>query len=65
MAQILGSAKAEFFFDRLLDYFLAEENILFIKECGATIVRLPACSGAKGPGVRSKPAGLPEQSRPP
>ena len=26
---------------------------------------LGACSGVKRPGVRSKPAGLPEQSRPP
>ena len=41
MAQTLGPAKAEFFFDRLLDYFLAEEDIRFIKECGATVVRLP------------------------
>ena len=41
MAQTLGPAKAEFFFDRLLDYFLAEEDISFIKECGATVVRLP------------------------
>jgi endoglucanase len=41
MAQTLGPAKAEYFFDRLLDYFLAEEDIRFIKECGATVVRLP------------------------
>ena len=41
MAQMLGPAKAEFFFDRLLDYFLNEDDIRFIKECGATVVRLP------------------------
>lgn len=41
MAQILSPAKAEFFFDRLLDYFLGEEDIQFIKSCGATVVRLP------------------------
>jgi endoglucanase len=41
MAQILGSGKAEFFFDRLLDYFLAEEDIQFMKACGASVVRLP------------------------
>jgi aryl-phospho-beta-D-glucosidase BglC (GH1 family) len=41
MAQVLGHAKAEFFFDRLLDYFFNEEDIRFIKECGATVVRLP------------------------
>ncbi|NOY07664.1 MAG: glycoside hydrolase family 5 protein [Spirochaetes bacterium] len=38
---ILGSNKAQFFFDRLLDYFLAEDDIAFMKECGATAVRLP------------------------
>ena len=41
MAQVLGPGKAEFFFDRMLDYFLAEEDIRFMKECGATVVRLP------------------------
>lgn len=40
MANTLGPAKAEFFFDRLLDYFLAEEDIAFMKSCGATAVRL-------------------------
>ena len=41
MAEILGPSKAEFFFDRWLDHFLAEEDIAFIKSCGATVVRLP------------------------
>lgn len=41
MAQVLGPAKAEFFFDRMLDYFLDEEDIRFMKELGATVVRLP------------------------
>lgn len=41
VAQALGPEKAEFFFDRLLDYFFAEEDVRFIKECGATVVRLP------------------------
>lgn len=41
MSQTLGSEKAEFFFDRLLDYFLTEDDIRFIRECGATVVRLP------------------------
>jgi endoglucanase len=41
MAEILGQGKAQFFFDRWLDYFLAEEDIAFIKFCGATVVRLP------------------------
>lgn len=41
VAQALGPGKAEFFFDRMLDYFLDEEDIRFIKSCGATVVRLP------------------------
>lgn len=41
MAQELGSGKAAFFFERLLDYTLAEEDIAFIRACGATVVRLP------------------------
>ena len=41
MAEIVGRDKAQFFFDRWLDYFLAEEDIAFIKSCGATVVRLP------------------------
>ena len=40
MAEELGPARAEFFFDRLLDYFLAEDDIAFIQACGATAVRL-------------------------
>jgi endoglucanase len=41
MANILGPGKAKFFFDRWLDYFLAEEDIAFIKSSGANVVRLP------------------------
>jgi endoglucanase len=41
MTQTLGQAKADFFFERLLDYFLAEDDIRFIRECGATVIRLP------------------------
>lgn len=41
MAQTLGEEKAGFFFDRLLDYFFNEDDIRFIKKCGATVVRLP------------------------
>jgi aryl-phospho-beta-D-glucosidase BglC (GH1 family) len=41
MAQTIRPAKAEFFFDRLLDYFFNEDDIRFIKECGANVVRLP------------------------
>jgi endoglucanase len=41
MAEILGPLKAQFFFERWLDYFLAEEDIAFIQSCGANAVRLP------------------------
>jgi len=41
LAHLLGPEKGEFFFDRMLDYFLAEEDIRFMKDCGATVVRLP------------------------
>ena len=41
MVKILGPGKTKFFFDRWLDYFLAEEDIAFIKSCGANVVRLP------------------------
>jgi len=40
MAEVLGERKAHFFFERLLDYFLAEDDIAFMKEAGATVVRL-------------------------
>ena len=41
VADALGAEQAEFLFDRMLDYFLAEPDIAFMKECGATVVRLP------------------------
>ena len=40
MADELGPGKAQFFFDRWLDYFLAEEDIAYIKSTGANVVRL-------------------------
>ena len=39
--EILGPDTARFFFERLLDHFLAEDDVAFIRECGATVVRLP------------------------
>lgn len=39
-AEELGAEKAAFFFDRLLDHFLTEDDIAFMKQCGATVVRL-------------------------
>lgn len=41
MRDILGPAKAQFFFDRMLDYFFSEDDVAFIKSLGATVVRLP------------------------
>jgi aryl-phospho-beta-D-glucosidase BglC (GH1 family) len=40
MRQELRTEKANFFFDRLLDYFFTEEDIAFIKSVGANVVRL-------------------------
>jgi endoglucanase len=39
--EVLGEGKAQFFFDRMLDYFLAEDDIRYISELGANVVRLP------------------------
>jgi endoglucanase len=41
MSEIIGQSKAHFFFERLLDYFFGEEDVAFIKSCGANVVRLP------------------------
>ncbi len=41
MAQELGTQKAEFFFNRLLDHFLNEADFRFMKAQGSTVVRLP------------------------
>ncbi len=41
MAAELGEDKAKFFFNRLLDNFFAEEDVVFLKSCGASVVRLP------------------------
>lgn len=41
MAQALGAARAQFFFDRLLDHFFNESDIEYIRSLGATVVRLP------------------------
>lgn len=41
LADELGAAKAEYFWNRMLDKFLAEDDIRFLKECGCTVIRLP------------------------
>jgi endoglucanase len=40
MADVLGPNMAHFFFERLLDYFFAEQDVAFIRKCGANVVRL-------------------------
>jgi aryl-phospho-beta-D-glucosidase BglC (GH1 family) len=40
MADALGTAKAQFLFDRWLDYFLAEEDIAYLASLGVNVVRL-------------------------
>jgi aryl-phospho-beta-D-glucosidase BglC (GH1 family) len=39
--EILGASRAKFLFDRWLDHFFAEEDVIFLKSCGANVVRLP------------------------
>ncbi len=41
MAEILGTARAQFFFERLLDHFFNEDDVLFLRKVGANVVRIP------------------------
>jgi Endoglucanase len=41
LAEEIGAGKAELFLGKLLDSFLAEQDIRFMRDCGATVVRLP------------------------
>lgn len=41
MQQIMGTSKAQFFFNRLLDYFFTEDDIVYLKSLGMNVVRLP------------------------
>jgi Endoglucanase len=41
VAKAIGEEKAEFLFDRMLNYFFNEGDVKFLKECGANVVRLP------------------------
>ena len=41
MAEILGASRAEFLFDRWLDHFFNENDVAYIRQCGANVVRLP------------------------
>jgi aryl-phospho-beta-D-glucosidase BglC (GH1 family) len=39
--KVLGPEKGQFFFDRLLDYFLGEDDIKFMASLGANVLRVP------------------------
>jgi aryl-phospho-beta-D-glucosidase BglC (GH1 family) len=41
LAKVLGEGKAKFFFDRMLDHFFSEEDVVYLKSIGSTVVRLP------------------------
>ncbi len=40
MAEVLGPARAEFFFERLLDHFFTEEDAAFLQSLGANLLRI-------------------------
>ncbi len=41
VAQVLGEGRADFFFERMMDYFLTEQDLAFISKLGCNLVRLP------------------------
>lgn len=41
MAETLGASKAQFFFDRMLDYFFNEDDVIFLRQAGVNVVRFP------------------------
>jgi aryl-phospho-beta-D-glucosidase BglC (GH1 family) len=41
MTRKLGAETAQFFFDRMLDYVFAEDDVIYLKSLGSTVVRLP------------------------
>jgi endoglucanase len=41
MSRILGQAKAQFFFDRLLAFFFTEDDVAFMASLGANALRIP------------------------
>ncbi len=41
MVEVLGPAKAQFFFERMLDYFFNEDDVIFLRKAGASVVRIP------------------------
>ncbi len=41
MAEVLGPARAQFFFERMLDHFFNEDDVIFLRKAGASVVRIP------------------------
>jgi endoglucanase len=41
MAEVLGPSRAQFFFERMLDYFFNEDDVLFLRKAGANVARIP------------------------
>ena len=41
MAEMLGASKAQFFFDRMLDHFFNEDDVIFLRKTGMNVVRIP------------------------
>jgi endoglucanase len=41
LSEAIGAGKAEFFLGRMLDKLLGEGDLRFMRECGASVVRLP------------------------
>ena len=41
MTEALGASKAQFFFDRMLDYFFNEDDVIFLRKAGVNVVRFP------------------------
>ena len=41
MAEVLGPGKAQFFFERLLDHFFNEDDVVFLRKAGASVIRIP------------------------
>src|SRR5205823_8246835 len=40
LTDVLGPGRASFVFDRLLEYFFAEDDVAFLKSVGASVVRI-------------------------
>jgi endoglucanase len=41
MTEVLGPGKAQFFFERLLDHFFNEDDVVFLRKAGASVIRIP------------------------